>query len=129
MPIQTPEYYCAKPHWTVTHKIFKESSPATYDDVLKAYGTEMIQERIADAVKGDVRHLADRCIWFGDLPMSEEKAKVKIWDHLKNTIDEQRTLNAKRRARIPALKNINSDYPDPWNTNQAARDSYDEIGR
>jgi len=89
-----------KPHWQITHAIFAKPEPATFKDVLDAYGIEMILERIEKAVRGCVYHYEDKCVALGgEFPMRRHRARLHVWRHLRSVIEENRETHRKRRAR------------------------------
>ena len=103
-----------KPHWQITHAIFAKPEPATYQDVLDAYGIEMIRERIEKAVKGTVYHYDDRCVIIGDYPMPLPRARAHVWRHLRGVIEEQREIHRKRRQRESEYRG-DPNSPSPLN--------------
>lgn len=84
-----------KPHWTVTHKIFAQTEPATYQDVLNAYGFDMILERIESAMKNGLWNVFE-CI---PGPLPRDKARLAVWRHLRRVIEEQRETHRKHLKR------------------------------
>jgi len=102
-----------RPHWSILHRLFAGSGPATDADVLEGYGELGVADKARAILSDDIVYRECDTI---------EKAEAAAWVRLRAVIDEQRGVKAARDERASKYAG-DPNNPSPLNPNRPQSDA------
>lgn len=96
--------------WIKKSQVFSRSGRASDQDVMDAYGQDMIDEYVADAIPNGMHTVYEKIPG----PLSENHATIAVYRHFKNIINQQRGINFKIESLCRRFED-DPDNPSPLN--------------